>query len=63
MSKKRADRLPHQSSDTLARLHKLYSQQPQLQYDKFGRRSALPSEIANHLKNGTPIQPPVPPGA
>lgn len=50
MARKRSKRLPTQANDTLAKLHKLYRQQPQLQYDKFGRRTALPSEIADQLK-------------
>ena len=54
MARKRSKRLPTQANDTLARLHKLYRQQPQLQYDKFGRRTALPSEIASRLKASNP---------
>jgi len=50
MARKRSKRLPTQANDTLAKLHKLYRQQPQLQYDKLGRRTALPSEIADQLK-------------
>jgi len=50
MAQKRFNRSAEKSTVTLARLRKLYGHQPQLQYDKFGRRMALPSEIANQLK-------------
>ena len=51
MTQKHAHRLAAQpASATLAKLRHLYSLQPQLQYDKFGRRTALPSEIASQLK-------------
>lgn len=54
MASKRAKPLPPQANDTLIRLRKLYGQQPQIQYDKYGRRKALPSEIASLLKHGRP---------
>ena len=55
MANKRTKPLPPQANDTLSKLYKLYGQQSQIQYDKFGRRKALPSEIASLLKHGKQI--------
>jgi hypothetical protein len=54
MARKRSKRSFTKPSETLARLRRLYSHQQQLQYNEFGRRIALPSEIANHLKQNKP---------
>jgi hypothetical protein len=54
MGRKRAKRSFTRPNETLARLRRLYNRQPQLQYNEFGRRIALPSEIANHLKQNKP---------
>lgn len=54
MSRKRSKRPTAKSADTLARLRRLYSHQPQLQYNEFGRRIALPSEVAAQIKQLKP---------
>jgi hypothetical protein len=53
MARKRSKRPLTPAKQMLAKLRKLYSQ-PALQLDALGRRPALPSEIASHLKH---IQP------
>lgn len=49
MAKKHNDRFAQESAKTLATLHRIYAQHP-IRRDRFGRRPALPSEIAAHLK-------------
>ncbi|MEJ5249099.1 MAG: hypothetical protein WHS90_15085 [Caldilinea sp.] len=49
MAKEQNDRFAQESAKTLATLQRIYAQHP-IRRDKFGRRPALPSEIAAHLK-------------
>jgi hypothetical protein len=53
MAKEQNDRFAQESAKTLATLQRIYTQHP-IQRDKFGRRPALPSEIAAHLKTLRP---------
>ncbi len=54
MAKKQNDRFAQESSKTLVTLQRIYAQQHPIRRDKFGRRPALPSEIAAHLKTLRP---------
>lgn len=56
MTRKRTNRPAANSSPTvLSKLRRIYNHQPPRQYDKFGRRAALPSEIAAYLKQQKPV--------
>ncbi len=49
MPQKRITQAPAGSSESLAKLYRLYDRN-QIKTDAFGRRPALPSEIAQQLK-------------
>ena len=53
MANKQPKRPAVKASGTLTKLRRLYGRQ-QLQNDVFGRRIALPSEIANQLRKSKP---------
>ncbi|HHY56517.1 MAG TPA: hypothetical protein GYA08_13905 [Chloroflexi bacterium] len=56
MTRKRTNRpaASSPSTPTLVKLRRLYTHQPPRQHDLFGRRAALPSEIAACLKPQKP---------
>lgn len=54
MASRRSKRPLTPAEQMLAKLRKLYGQ-PSLQPDPLGRRPALPSEIASHLKQIQPV--------
>lgn len=49
MPQKRVNQAPAASSESLAKLYRLYDRN-QIKTDVFGRRPALPSEIAQQVK-------------
>ena len=54
MPQKRVAQAPAASSESLAKLYRLYDRN-QLKTDVFGRRPALPSEIAQQVKRHSRI--------